>query len=88
MEKEKQKLYPLERTRFIRWVSFDRPDKLYNLNVILNDLIKSGESIITAEDVLSTFSEIPIELLDNHDKKGMRGLVSVSASDCYFIYEG
>jgi len=87
MAKEKKKLYPLDRERFIRWVASERPENLYNLYNILDDIIKGGECVITAEDVLSNFNEIPIELLDTYDKKGMRNIVSVSAKSCYFIYK-
>ena len=73
----------LNRKKFIKWCSlrcFLEDNRLQ----IVDDLVKSGEYIITAEDLLNNiqFSIIPTTLLEGYtgDKK------YVNSTDCKLIY--
>lgn len=75
--------YNLDRKKFIEWVSLKnfindvRPQ-------IQDDLIKGGEYIITADEILNNiqFKEIPTHLLIDYSGKGKY----VSAKECALIY--
>jgi len=62
MPQTEEKKYKLNRKTFIEWVASDNPDLLTSLSAIKDDLIKGGEYILTAQDVLDTYNEIPSHL--------------------------
>ena len=74
-----KKKYQLDRTKFIHWYS----NKVWLMTfqpIILEDLIKGGEFILTAEDVLNSIEYIKGSLVGQS--------VDVRSSDCELVYKG
>ena len=56
--------YLLDRKKFIEYVATDNPDLLTPLSDIKHDLIKGSEYILTAQDVLDSYNELPSYLIE------------------------
>ena len=81
-----KKAYKIDRRKFIQWVYDTYPLRLIRILDIKNNLIESGEYILTAEDMLAEFIEVPAYLVVGIDKSNIRGVVSVNASGCELIF--
>lgn len=53
----------VDREKFINWFLSDELDKLINIQDMNDDLIKSGEFILTADDLLSRAIYVPGHVL-------------------------
>ena len=83
---EKKEMLEINRKAFIDWVYVYHPFKFVNVTKITDDIIKGGEFILTADELLNSFKEIPANLLVNPTKKDIKDNVVIQTEDCVLKY--
>ena len=81
--KAENQTYEVDREAFIRWAFSGYKSKVDKFIINLKqDLIKGGEFIITAEELLTKFSVVPASMVLNYDGPD----TTVYSRKCHLVY--